>query len=828
MTINFQIGIQSFSNYNFNENDNIKLKVIKKYNLNVNYRGKNIYTLLFLYKINNQIINKEIKIKDNSQETIDNCITQLEKKYEIVKNIIEVPVLEVSQMREKELSYFCYIPPNETLYEPVDLPIDPYYVGFWLGDGHSSSPGMFTCGGETENGGCNDQEFILPFMKEFALSLNLEFKQIKDGKKKCVTFAINDGNKREQRINSKNVCFEEDWLEDAIKCCKALEISKKTPSPYNNFSNNYDPCKEYLNGNNYYCDCNIKKEVNVILAKHINDEKWLSFNNVKEAVINTDCQESTIYKSIRENIYINNWIYIQKKIKKEVLCCYNTNNVKSREERSLIKTKQYAMKEHLKNHNIKLNTTKKEWNKLSTEEKLKWKTVKNKKDICKNSKYFKCSPELTRIYKIYEKSGFVGLKKYREEKIIGSNQLNYWFRKLNLIGNKHIPELYLKSSVQDRKKLLAGIIDSDGTSGGKSKNNHCWDIIQKKKIIIDGIEILAKSLGMFTRRVEKQCRAKKKDGSYSEYTTCYRISITPYHNWDVPVLLKRKEITSEPHGEGTGGTYLRIKHENILKKKNVKWTEELKIILYSVVDRFKKLKPNTPIPWSKLSEYDKRLINTTSSALDTMYNKTLIKERTKYDKLIIPLNYEIPINEEFIKNYENIKKILENKEEFNNKSHNYLYNWFNNWKFSKEYKDELKKNMIMKLDEIRKNNIIIEFKLFLTELEKHLLKENTCPLESSKLGSKLKIIKNTYKKKEGDVWNNIEKKNLWECFQTKYNDILSKNNRKLTFILTDNELNEKKFNTQNEVCKFLKTDKKTIKKYRNSGKYFKGYLIRTK
>jgi len=376
MTINFQIGIKSFSNYNFNENDNIKLKVIKKYNLNVNYRGKNIYTLLFLYKINNQIINKQIKIKDNSQETIDNCITQLEKKYEIVKNIIEVSVLEVSQMREKELSYFCYIPPNETLYEPVDLPIDPYYVGFWLGDGHSSSPGMFTCGGETENGGCNDQEFILPFMKEFALSLNLEFKQVKDGKKKCITFSINDGNKREQRINSKNVCFEEDWLEDAIKCCKALEISKKTLSPYDNFRNNYDPCKEYLNGDNYNC------------------------------------------KS----------------------CNYKTTTIKKRNDTSLIKTKQYVMKEHLKNHNINLNTVNEVWNKLTDEEKLKWKTGIDKKDICKNSKYFNCSPELTRIYKIYVNQGINGLNKYREEKIKNCNQLNYWFRKLNLIGNKHIPE----------------------------------------------------------------------------------------------------------------------------------------------------------------------------------------------------------------------------------------------------------------------------------------------------------------------------------------------------------------------------------------------------
>ena len=823
MTVTLKIGIRNYSDYIFKDDDIISLQVKFKYNLNVNKRGKDKYTLYFLYKYNEQISQKQIKIKDNSQETIEKCITDLEKKYDIVKNIVKLSALKVSQMLEKELAYFSYVPSNEIIYEPVILPIDPYYIGFWLGDGHSASPGRFTCGGESEKGGCNDQEFILPYMEEFSKNIKLTLKQDKNS----ITFSINDGNERAQRINSKNYCFEEDWLEDAIKCCKELEKSKKRLSPYHNFSNNYDPCREYLNGNNYYCNCNIKKEVNIVLAKHINDEKWLSFNNVKEAAMNTDCKESTIYKSIRENIYINNWIYIQKKIKKEVLCCYNTNNTKKREDVSLIKSKQYAMKEHLKNHNIELNTAKKEWNKLSDAAKLKWKNGIDKKDICKNSKYFKCSPELTRIYKIYEKGGVEELKKYRKEKIENCNQLNYWFRKLNLINNKHIPELYLKGSVEERKKLLAGIIDSDGTCGGKYKNNCCWYIVQKKKIIIDGIEILAKSLGMFTQRNQRRCRAKKQDGSYSEYIICYNIVITPYHNWDVPVLLKRKEITSKPHKQGIGGTYLEIKNNNIPIKKNVKWTEELKIILYSVVDRFKKIKPDTPIPWSKLSEYDKRLANITFSALDTMYNKTLIKERTKYDKLIIRLNYEIPINQEFIKNYEKVKDIFENKEDFNDKLHPYLYNWFNSWKFTKEYKDQLKKNMIMELDEIRKNNIITNFKLFLTELEKHLLKENKCPLESSKLGQKLKVIKNSYKKKEGDVWNNIEKKNLWESFQTKYNDILSKNNRKLTFILTNNELNEKKFNTQNEVCKFLKTDKTTIKKYRNSSNYFKGYLIKT-
>lgn len=37
------------------------------------------------------------------------------------------------------------------------------------------------------------------------------------------------------------------------------------------------------------------------------------------------------------------------------------------------------------------------------------------------------------------------------------------FRALNLIGNKHIPEVYLRSSMQDRLELLRGLMDTDGS-----------------------------------------------------------------------------------------------------------------------------------------------------------------------------------------------------------------------------------------------------------------------------------------------------------------------------------------------------------------------------
>jgi len=43
----------------------------------------------------------------------------------------------------------------------------------------------------------------------------------------------------------------------------------------------------------------------------------------------------------------------------------------------------------------------------------------------------------------------------------GDNILNNTFKLENLINNKHIPKIYLESSIENRKALLAGIIDSD-------------------------------------------------------------------------------------------------------------------------------------------------------------------------------------------------------------------------------------------------------------------------------------------------------------------------------------------------------------------------------
>ena len=45
---------------------------------------------------------------------------------------------------------------------------------------------------------------------------------------------------------------------------------------------------------------------------------------------------------------------------------------------------------------------------------------------------------------------------------ISGVDLSSKLRDLNLIQNKHIPDVYMKGSRQQRLQLLAGILDSDG------------------------------------------------------------------------------------------------------------------------------------------------------------------------------------------------------------------------------------------------------------------------------------------------------------------------------------------------------------------------------
>lgn len=114
---------------------------------------------------------------------------------------------------------------------------------------------------------------------------------------------------------------------------------------------------------------------------------------------------------------------------------------------------------------------------------------------------------------------------------------------LGLIGckskDKFIPELYLKSSIENRRLLLAGLLDTDGCVGSKKKISKVSTYSSKSEHLRDDISYLVRSLGGLSTKNEST-RFK-----YGRYTTSYVCSIRLTFN---PFLRKYK---TKSYGEFT-------------------------------------------------------------------------------------------------------------------------------------------------------------------------------------------------------------------------------------------------------------------------------------
>jgi hypothetical protein len=106
-------------------------------------------------------------------------------------------------------------------------------------------------------------------------------------------------------------------------------------------------------------------------------------------------------------------------------------------------------------------------------------------------------------------------------------------RELNVLNNKHIPDLYKINDRQTRLSLLAGLIDTDG-----HLIHNTYEITQKNKRLADDIVFLARSLGfgVTMRPCEKSCMYKgvKQTGTYMRIFISGDIC-------EIPVKVQRKK-----------------------------------------------------------------------------------------------------------------------------------------------------------------------------------------------------------------------------------------------------------------------------------------------
>ncbi len=76
------------------------------------------------------------------------------------------------------------------------------------------------------------------------------------------------------------------------------------------------------------------------------------------------------------------------------------------------------------------------------------------------------------------------------------NSIQAELRKLNLLNNKHIPQIYLTNNKRIRLQLLAGLIDSDGYNN--SNHGGTYEITSKNKELVYQIKFLCDTLGYRT------------------------------------------------------------------------------------------------------------------------------------------------------------------------------------------------------------------------------------------------------------------------------------------------------------------------------------------
>jgi len=117
-------------------------------------------------------------------------------------------------------------------------------------------------------------------------------------------------------------------------------------------------------------------------------------------------------------------------------------------------------------------------------------------------------------------------------------------RELGVLGDKHIPKMYLRASEEQRRALLQGLLDTDGTVGKQAHSSMIVLILSCRLLARHAVE-LARSLGLKPKFKVSRASLNGQDAGET-----YIVSFTAYRE-DAPFRLQRKldrlSWSTEPH-----------------------------------------------------------------------------------------------------------------------------------------------------------------------------------------------------------------------------------------------------------------------------------------
>ncbi len=120
------------------------------------------------------------------------------------------------------------------------------------------------------------------------------------------------------------------------------------------------------------------------------------------------------------------------------------------------------------------------------------------------------------------------------------NKFYQELKNLNVLNNKHIPDLYKHNSRQVRLEILAGIIDSDGHLRENGKNS--FDITLVNEKLLDDIIYIARSLGFSAYK--SKCQKTCTNGKNGPVTGTYYRTCISGDTIQIPVKLPRKKAVA--------------------------------------------------------------------------------------------------------------------------------------------------------------------------------------------------------------------------------------------------------------------------------------------
>ena len=221
-----------------------------------------------------------------------------------------------------------------------------------------------------------------------------------------------------------------------------------------------------------------------------------------------------------------------------------TYNPKSNETKILAKENAYNFFEKIIND----NRTKNNVIEIAVKDYLK--ISKKKKSFLKGYKVPIDFPENELPMDPYMIGYWLGNEKYY------NNQLLNTLKDLNMIGNKHIPMLYKCNSRENRLKLLAGLIDSDG----HLHKNGGFEFTNTNEILIDDVIFLARSLGFACYKHIKNTSLTyegiKKNG------TAFRIQINGQGIEEIPTNIAKKRAKPRTQIKDVLVTSIQVKYVN--------------------------------------------------------------------------------------------------------------------------------------------------------------------------------------------------------------------------------------------------------------------------